>query len=376
MCGQIQDQDIRGESLRIIHAMRQRRDSSLNDNRDAEFPVLELSLLAREARRRQHLTRSTQPQRLRPLSPREVIPATAALPAVLLTEDLCEAQPAQSKPSSPQNHVPLQQPLRHPSSAAKERKKASHGGRDTRRRKCRSNNARKDYSGNHHRLLPPMDQQQQLDDDRALYPGVEAAMLRVFGGGGRNRGVSVSAIRRLYRRRHEEEKARAIEEVRRWWRIGRSEAVPLAQATIAASLMLASRDGDVQNCPDGTQAAGLADKGTAVLQDPTRPNDALAMDGFHLGEEHRGRDQARCHVLDGLDCSQVMQDPSHVASVVRDVKQALRAGQSVKIRFRQESPPSLGTRNSADSQLMLRTIYMQCVRVSIGEVDAGSFSAP
>lgn len=199
-------------------------------------------------------------------------------------------------------------------------------------------------------------------------------MLRVFScDSSRDRGVSVSAIRRLYRKRHEEEKARAMEEVRRWWRVGRSEAAPLAEATVAASLMLASVDEDAQNSRHGTIASsGLAKNVTFPIDQLKLSDDAPGAEGVYSStadgspseEEHRRREHTHYRVFENLDYRQVMRDPSYAASVVRDVKQALRGGQSVKIQCRQESSP-LKRRNAADSFLMLRTLYMQCVRVRV-----------
>lgn len=279
--------------------------------------------------------------------------------------------------SSPQSDGPPPQLLGHCKPVAKGTSKSRcDEGRDTRRRKRRSNSNADNGRRDHHPVL------QHRGDDHTLDPSVEAAMLRVLSSDGKNRGVSVSAIRRLYRKRHEEEKARAMEEVRRWWRVGRSEAVPLAEATVAASLMLASRDAGAQNCPAaGTTAAvvsGLAENGTVIQQKGhiKLAMDALVAEGAHATPSRRehddSREQAHYRTFHALDSRQLLQDPSHAASVVRDVKQALRVGQSVKIRCRQESSPSHGRQNSADNQLVLRTLYMQCVRVSDKEVNGGS----
>lgn len=358
--------------------MRQRRLSSKPDG-SANFPASELSLLAREVRRRQHLTRSTQPaRRLQPLSlPEAISTQQVAVSTFPPAEDLDEVQPARPEASFPQHHAPSLQMLGHHRPAAKERNKARYGGRDTRRRERTVQN-QKNNSRNHHHPSSAASYQKRLDDGQELDPGVEAAMLRVFSGDGGSRGVSVSAIRRLYRKRHEEEKARAMEEVRRWWRVGRSEAVPLAEASVAASLLLASRDGDNHNSFDGEPAVVLTEN-SVVLQNEDHPkltNDAVVTDSVSTStadgsarrpasrREPRDREQAHS-VFDDLDCRQVLQDPSYAASVVRDVKQALRAGQAVQIRSRQG--PSIGRRSSADIQLMLRTLYMQCVRVSVEE---------
>lgn len=353
--------------------MRRRR-LSCDPDGGVEYAASDLSLLAREVRRREHLTRSTSHARLAPLQPTKAVPAKAAQSAAVApAERLDEVQPDVPEVVSPHDNASSPQLHGRGRSAAKERKQSRHGSKDTRRQKRRNNSEKNDSSN--HRPQPAKNYEKHVVcDDLALDPGVETAMLRVFSGDGRNRGVSVSAIRRLYRKRHEEEKARAVEEVRRWWRVGRSEAVPLAEATVAASLLLASRDGDTPNSSDGVTGVGLAEDGRVLRKGdhPNLANDASdgvsfsAADGPHespLRRENCDREQARYCTIDDLDCGQFLQDPLYAASVVRDVKQALRAGESVKIRSRQE--PSLERWNSADSQLMLRTLYMQCVRVSV-----------
>ena len=69
-------------------------------------------------------------------------------------------------------------------------------------------------------------------------------------------------------------------------------------------------------------------------------------------------------MFDHLDWRRALLDHSYEADLVRDLKQALRAGRSVVLRAR-EDQPALGYTDRADCQLMLRTLYMQCVRVSI-----------
>lgn len=361
--------------------MRQRRLLSLQSG-DADSAASELCLLAREVRRRQHLTRSMQPARLQPLPPHEAVFASKAAPTVVVQqEDVDEVHPGRSEASSPQNHTPAPQLLGCRRPAAKERNKAQCGYGGTRRRKRRSNTIKNDTSNHHPSSAKNF--HHHRGDDQTLDPGVEATMLRVFSGDGRNRGVSVSAIRRLYRKRHEEEKARAMEEVRHWWRVGRSEAAPLAEASVAASLMPAFRAEDAQNSPDGTTAVGLADNNGEHPK--LHVNDASGVkvadgksstaNGFHdhpSRRESHDREQTHYRIFEDLDCRQVLQDPSYAATVVRDVKQALRAGQLVKIRSRQE--PSLGRGSSADNQLMLRTLYMQCVGVSAEAVNCRQFN--
>ena len=64
-----------------------------------------------------------------------------------------------------------------------------------------------------------------------------------------------------------------------------------------------------------------------------------------------------------LDWRRALLDDSYAAGLVRDLKQTLRAGRSAVLRAREDQPP-LGYTDRADCQLMLRTLYMQCVRVS------------
>lgn len=233
-----------------------------------------------------------------------------------------------------------------------------------------------------------------------LNPYTEAAMLRAFGNT-KSRGVSVSAIRSLYRKRHDEEKAKAMDEVRRWWRCRRSEATPLAEATVAAALMLAScKEGNDQarrscvsgdpgkdSCVENITTVGTL-RGHCALQndgfgDSTRTatfGRAFSSNGSCKANEAASqliqRKSRSCNsmrkgteddedayycVFDDLDWRRVLQDHSHAAGLVRDIKQMLRAGQPVKTRAQEDQ--SFSQSSSADVQLMLRMLYMQCVRV-------------
>ena len=93
---------------------------------------------------------------------------------------------------------------------------------------------------------------------------------------------------------------------------------------------------------------------------PNKPSSPLP----HRTSSHENlqkyRVQEQAYVVDGLDWRQVLQEPLYAAGVVRGIKQALRAGQSVRISSRQTS---LGRSDLVDCQLMLRTLYMQCVQV-------------
>lgn len=174
------------------------------------------------------------------------------------------------------------------------------------------------------------------------------------------------------------------------------EEAPLAEATVAASLLLAASD-DAEDASGTAGTGGLAAvtalhghhrtsaighpeiideafgqevaggvTSTAKCSPPNTPHEKRR-DSKKL--EHHGGDheQSRCRVFDGLAWRQVRQDPSYAAGVVRDIKKALRAGQPVKMRSREDhdqQESSLGRASSADCQLMLRTLYMQCVPVS------------
>lgn len=275
-----------------------------------------------------------------------------------------------------------------------------HRGSSTRRTNS-SSDANNHENGTH------FNQQRCQDELTAFDPVVEAKMLSAFRGNGKTkRGVDVSAIRSLYRERHEREKAKAIDEVRRWWRLGRSEEAPLAKATVAASLLLTSFDAKVAADDTPDAARGLAtinrEHGYHSASPMGHPEtvDDEAFDPKVVGHitskssfspantphekrhdtrtrDHHGggHEQSRCREFDGLqqysvDWRQLRQDPYYTAGVVRDIKRALRAGQAVQVRSREDSQHRqeealVGrTSCSVDCQLMLRTLYMQCVPVS------------
>ncbi len=336
--------------------MRQRGPSSLLSG-DAN-----LSLLAREVRARQRLAAcATQPA---------VVPAAVAA----ATKGSDKGRPWRSDPLSDKPEVAHD--LDRGRSGTKEGHKSRRGDKGRRRRRtttATTGSARRttESDDNSH-----AERRAATGIEHTIDPSVELAMLRVFSGDGpRNRGVSVSAIRRLYRKRHEEEKSKALEEVRRWWRVGRSEAAPLAEATVAASLMLASRT--EANNTEGIH--GLPYDGVGLESGGRPPEDAGATLVCNEGDggvtpktnslsSHQAshenlreyRDQEQHYAVDGLDWHQVARDPLHAAGIVRDIKQALRSGQPVKVCSRQTSP---GRSSLVDCQLMLRTLYMQCIQV-------------
>lgn len=255
------------------------------------------------------------------------------------------------------------------------------------------------------------DQHCRYDHDTPFDPGVEAKMLSVFRGDGQTkRGVDVRAILSLYRKRHEQEKAKALDEVRRWWRLGRSEEVPLAEAMAASILLGAS---EVEDTTNGRTAGATGGSGAFTrlherhrasaighpettfgdeTLDPKTPGDDTSRVSISransprekkrntrkLNNHHSGGHEQplRC-AFDGMqysvDWRQVQQDPSYMAGVVREIKTALRSGQSVQMRSRghhleeeqQEGESSIGRTSCwVDCQLMLRNLYMRCVPVS------------
>lgn len=68
------------------------------------------------------------------------------------------------------------------------------------------------------------------------------------------------------------------------------------------------------------------------------------------------------HVVDDLDCWDVMNDHSYRMGIVRGVKQVLRTGRKVQLRVREETSSRRKT-PWKDCELILNTLYMQCVQV-------------
>lgn len=392
--------------------------------------ISDFHLLANEVRARQRLARSAQPARKQVLRPPDLpaaplpdkprgeeppaatgaVAAREALPPPVTTgAGVVEAMNAddddvKTRPRSDNAHAALR-----PRAPCTMKTKMRRAGSDmcspyTSTRNaggngaicCRRRPKSKDYrtaAGKYARLGG------EPSNDRNFNPDVEATMLSAFGGDRkRDRGVSVSAIRSLYRERHEREKAKAMDEVRRWWRLGRSEAAPLAKAALAASILLASGINEGGNGREGR--APHAE--TSDTDDPLAPatesdwllefpdggvgrnvvDDVKSMTGSkssarqrrvaarQSAEDHRDDDESRYRIFDGLDWQQALKDPSYAEGVVRDIKQALRRGEPVKLRTRenhqqQRQDQSLsGPRTSRDCHLMLKTFYMRCVPVS------------
>jgi len=334
--------------------MRQRAPSSLLGG-DANCSF---SLLAREVRARQRLACSTQ------------LPAAVAA----ATKDFNEVRSSRSGEEDDASDVACDR--RHLPSRNKEGHKSRRGGKGRRRRRNKASMASvsttKKIGNNDYGVY-----RAATGIDHTIDPSVESTMLRVFSGDGASkRGVSVSAVRRLYRKRHEEEKSKALAEVRRWWRVGRSEAAPLAEATVAASLMLASRteankaEGihglpyhDVGLEPSGrppevAHGTLVCDEGGGGVTPKTNSPSSHHIASHEKFGEYRNQEQD--HVVDDLDWRQVVQDPLYAAGIVRGIKQALRSGQPVKLCSRQTSP---GRSSLVDCQLMLRTMYMKCIQV-------------
>lgn len=411
----------------------------------------EFSILAREVRNRERLTAvacsTPPPARLRPLphskSPLDEVPPTSTTTKEAWHTGVTAATEAQARPKRAVRHVKPQRPevsslqerryqrvndvvvrvdtSSEPSRCRRYRspnKKGTRSGWGGKNRCHRQNGAatyghRHDASSRRNNRSSETNSedgtfnQHCRDKHGAFDAGIEAMMLSVFRGDGKaKRGVDASAIRSLYRKRHEQEKAKAIDELRQWWRLGRSEEAPLAEATLAASLLLAASDAeDAASGTAGatrrlaaitglhghhlTSAIGHPGSSEDGAFDPKVEGDVISTAFFSCAntpdEEWRdtrkldhhggGHEQSRCRVFDGpqlysVDWRQGRQDPSYIAGVVRDMKKALRAGQSVKMHSREhhqqkEEDSSLGQSScSADCQLMLRTLYMQCVPVS------------
>lgn len=257
-----------------------------------------------------------------------------------------------------------------------------------------------------------------------LDPRVEAAMLKVFGrdsnrGGGCPAGVSVSAIRSLYRKRHEREKAAALSEVRRWWKLSSSGmTTAFVEATAAAALLLTpadNRGGDEasvlrdthcglnnNNRPEsddlsqiGNVARGyrtldswgkmetsatrttgdrVVDGRTIATNDTTSMNGKSARDHHH--HHHRNMRETRVaaddnndhlapsSIFDNLNWRDVLLNDSYRDGLVRDMKRALRAGRKVTMRAEEDDSLGGGRCSRGDCQLMLRTLYMQSVQVT------------
>lgn len=314
----------------------------------------------------------------------------------------------------------------------------------------------------------------------ALQPEVEEAMLKAFKG----RGVSVPAIRDLYRERHKRrvnnickdrestDRHAALDEVRRWWRVGcpsdrsnnscTSSSISIGELAVTSSTGFET-SGDEETVVIATDSKGMSLPnrrwGDDVYRCVSNSNDdhywqaedlkktsenevvhvelpfqknpipsehgnnssssgsgsagvGMGSNGFspslHTATRHvtSGIDsttpaESREHlgtttpigststvvVFDDLKWQQVLADDWYRADLVRNIKQALRAGRAVKLRASIAgarasisvdaccAPPSLGRSCfrprsadcSKDCLLMLKTLYMQSVQVSLLE---------
>jgi len=326
--------------------MRQRAPSSLLGG-DANCSF---SLLAREVRARQRLACSTQ------------LPAAVAA----ATKDFNEVRSSRSGEEDDESDVACDR--RHLPSRNKEGHKSRRGGKGRRRRRNKASMASvsttKKIGNNDYGVY-----RAATGIDHTIDPSVESTMLRVFSGDGASkRGVSVSAVRRLYRKRHEEEKSKALAEVRRWWRVGRSEAAPLAEATVAASLMLAS--GTVACNTEGTY--GLPHDTVELGTGGRLPKDVNGTLACKMGDggdvpkisspsphqtSHENirecQSQQQPFVVDGLYWRQVLQDPLYAAGVVRGIKQALRRPPSFDFWRADQVRHSAGVVYLVDSSLVV-----------------------
>lgn len=382
-----------------------------------EDPYVEFCRLAKEFRARQTLAHSTPTRsssapldflstQLAPQnSPRESTTAAAASPSTTAAAATTTTSSESSKPETVTEILTKQARPRAGTvdgTASLNRYMIRAGRPRPKKKKPRQGGAISGhFRNNKHRVAGGKDGafgDNDNDNGGRINPYAEAAMLNVFNNKNKS-GVSATAIRSLYRKRHEAAQANALNEVRRWWRLGRSETTSLAEATAAAALMLASKDKDV--CGHEGPTGGNSN----VCEKRTCGSDFAATDRFpgHLdskggdrwrndvlpGGDHVGRrapftasnvtmlqpewkdslpaqtqikdSKQSCCVYDDLDWRQVLQDHSYAAGLVRDIKQALKAGMRVKLCAREERSP--GPNSWTDCQLMLKTLYMQCVRV-------------
>lgn len=240
------------------------------------------------------------------------------------------------------------------------------------------------------------------EEELIPYPGA-ADTFRAFGDHNVD-GVSVSSIRSLYGRRRrdqEEGEDRRTSDVRRSLRLGRSGMMlspPATEGGAVGGVDRATCDGqglgnnwagdfagvddasctvscdavdrfnEESGCAEEDDGATFPGKGgattaTTIPGEPLRRGlepDQTTMLG---GDDNYEQIQQQCAVFDALDWRQTLSDHSYAAGLVQDLKRALRAGRSVLLRAREEQQ-ALGCTDRADCELMLRTLYMQCVRVS------------
>lgn len=270
----------------------------------------------------------------------------------------------------------------------------------------------------HHREIAAEAAEEAFDEEyrdgggSTIDPRVEAAMVRVFRSDNNRsgcRGVSVSAIRSLYRKRHEREKVTALNEVRRWWKLSSSGmTTAFAEATAAAALLLApqengggantalreTRCGLHNNGPESDEPSqiGNAARGYRTLDSwdgaETSASDRVVQDGSIIAtngtasmngkssRDHRimretrvaaGDNDHNVHssIFDNLNWRDVLLNDPYRELLVRDIKQALRAGRKVKMRAQEDDSLGSGSCRRGDIQLMLRTLYMQSVQVDL-----------
>ena len=226
-----------------------------------------------------------------------------------------------------------------------------------------------------------------------LDPRIAPSMLSLF-----DHGVGVAAIRKFYRKRHEEEEKKALEQVRRRWRV-KQPSRPLADATIPSTPLLVSQGDDKQEVGSTYDSHGeggcwidgittidhanedLAARGKRVLETALASSHVGGVtpvaigDTMFCGVSRRGssslseivaeeEDHRRYCIFDNLDSRKFLLDNNFAAGLVRDIKRALRAGRKVNVRALDRE--ASGNRDSfMDCRLMLRTLYMKCVQVCL-----------
>lgn len=231
-----------------------------------------------------------------------------------------------------------------------------------------------------------------------------AAMAIAFSSSDRRRdsaagaGVSVSAIRNIYRARHKQQEARqqqerergqALNEIHQTWKV----------RTLSNSSHLRVSDKKfhgaevVQGClidqpssgpssnevlsdehkrhreGGGERGYGVASNSDRSVEYDTRPTRTYTATALAYPQIFRDTPKEHCCLFDNLNWREVLQNDSYRVSLVRDIRQLLRAGRTVQVRARGAEGPSFSgsveeRSGWKDCQLMLRNMYMQAVQVN------------
>lgn len=270
----------------------------------------------------------------------------------------------------------------------------------------RRNKSRRGHHHHHHhhhkktRTAPPTHLHQGDCGDKEPL-NLEAAMAIAFRSGDRcqgnatSAGVSVSAIRNIYRARHkqqqdrqQQERARvqALNEIHQWWKAkALSNPRNLGMSHEMFHAVEVIQDGRIDQpskCTSRNEALsdehreGSSGRGNAVANNgdhsvgydhpiPTRRYTATAIAN---AQDLRDAAKEPSCLFDNLNWRDVLRDDLYRVGLVRDIKQLLRAGQTVRVRALGAEGPSLndgmkGRSDWKDCQLMLRNLYMQAVQV-------------